>query len=63
MDNQKKIQTMSTWELAEFLKDVSACATKFTVCEEPCKSCERSDSWCTSEIAEWLRKEADNGDR
>lgn len=61
MKNIDKIRQMSTWELAEFLHDVSDHATKHTVCERDCEKCDFSDSFCTSEIGEWLLEEASNG--
>lgn len=59
MTNKERISQLGIWDLAEFLHDVSAGATKFTVCENECLKCEYSDSYCTSQIAEWLMAESE----
>lgn len=48
---------METWELAEFLKDVSDNATEISVCKEECKNCTYTDDWYISQIGEWLLSE------
>lgn len=58
MNNAEKIKNMSTWELAEFIYDVSCNATKISTCENECAKCECSDSYCVSNIAEYLLQEA-----
>lgn len=57
MSNEEKIKSMNTWELAEFIHDVSANCTKITTCEEDCMGCEFSTSYCISCMAEWLNQE------
>lgn len=57
MKNIEKIKNMETWELAEFLKDVSDNATEISVCEEECKNCTYTDNWCISQIGDWLLSE------
>lgn len=54
MTNEEKIKNMSTWELAEFIYNVSNGATKITNCNDECLKCDKSDVWCISEIGEWL---------
>lgn len=60
MTNEEKIIRMSRWELAKFLFDVSEGEAEMTNCEKECESCEMSDAWCISEIAEWLKGEAND---
>ena len=59
MTNGEKIRKMSDWDLAEFIYDVSNGAMKITTCEEECKDCEYSDSYCIFRIGEWLSERAD----
>lgn len=54
--NQDKLQSMNTWELAEWIWKVSEHKTEISTCEELCDDCERSEGWCVSMIAEWLQK-------
>ena len=58
MTNAEKIRQMSEWELAEFIYSVSEGETKITTCNKECRNCEFSESWCVSNIAEWLKEEA-----
>lgn len=60
MKNEDRIKSMSSWEMAEFIYNVSNNAIKISVCTKECSKCDFSDSYCTSEIAEWLMQEADN---
>ena len=57
MTNEETIKNMSTWDLAKFIFDVSNNVTKITNCEKECIKCEYSDSWCISEIREWLKEQ------
>lgn len=57
MTNEEYIKNMSTWDLAEFIYDVSNNATKITNCDKECAKCEYSDAWCISEIGEWLKEQ------
>lgn len=54
MTNEDRIKNMTRWELAEFIKDVSDNAIQISVCNDECKKCDKSDSWCISQIGEWL---------
>lgn len=58
MDNQKKIQSLGRWDLAEFLYNVSCGAVRFSVCEEECKNCDYTEAYCISQIGEWLMEAA-----
>lgn len=57
MSNEENIKSLSTWDLAEFIYNVSNGATKITNCNEECAKCEYSDSYCISNIAEWLKEQ------
>ena len=57
MTNADKIKTMSNWELAEFIYNVSNGATQITTCKEECKKCKYSDEYCIFQIGEWLISE------
>lgn len=57
MTNGDKIRNMTDWELAEFIYNVSNGATEISVCNEKCKECGKSESWCISQIGEYLLKE------
>lgn len=57
MTNANKIRTMSNWELAEFIYNVSNGATQITTCKEECKKCEYSNEYCIFQIGEWLISE------
>lgn len=59
MTHADKIRTMTNWELAEFIFKTSCNAHRITVCERECKECHCSDSFCISEIGEWLISEED----
>lgn len=61
MTREEKIRTLSRWELAEFIYDVSNNSIKITTCNNECAKCESTDSWCISNIAEWLMSEVKNG--
>lgn len=61
MKNYEKIKNMGLWELATLFYDVSNGATKISVCEEECKG-DCSDSYCISQIGEWLISEEENED-
>lgn len=54
MTNAEKIQKMTTWELAEFIYDVSNHATPITTCNNECEKCECTDAYCINGIGEWL---------
>lgn len=57
MTNEENIKAMDTWELAEFIYNVSNGATKISTCENDCMKCEYSDAWCISNIGEWLKEQ------
>ena len=59
MTNAERIRSMTNWELAEFIYNVSNGATKISTCEGKCAECEYSDSYCTYQIGEWLNSESD----
>lgn len=57
MTNKEHIQRLSTWDLAKLIYDISENNTKITNCDMDCHICEYSDSYCISEIGEWLNDE------
>lgn len=59
MKNIDKLKSLEAWDLAIFLQGVSDGFLKFTVCDEECDGCTHSDSWCVSQIGEWLIQEAE----
>ena len=54
MTNAEHIKNMTTWELAEFIYNVSNNAIKISKCENECAKCDYTDSYCISEIGEYL---------
>ena len=58
MTNADRIRSMTNWELAEFIYNVSNGATKISTCEEECAKCEYADDYCIYQIGEWLISES-----
>lgn len=56
--NADRIRAMTDWQLAEFIHSVSCGEVEISVCKEECGNCEKTDSWCISEIAEFLQSES-----
>ena len=59
MTNADKIRTMSNWELAEFIYNVSNNLVKISTCKEDCEICTSSEDNCTYQIGEWLQSEVE----
>ena len=59
MTNADRIRSMTNWELAEFIYNVSNGATKISTCEEERAKCKYSNDYCTHQIGEWLISESD----
>ena len=59
MTNADRIRSMTNWELAEFIYNVSNGATKISTCEKECALCKSSESNCIYQIGEWLISESD----
>lgn len=57
MTNEKRIKQLNTWELAEFIFNVSNNATQITICKDECAKCKYSDGSCISGIYEWLNRD------
>ena len=57
--NADRIRSMTNWELAEFIYNVSNGATKISTCKEECAKCEYADDYCIYQIGEWLISESD----
>lgn len=54
MTREEKIKSLSTWDFAQFIYDVSSNAVKITNCTNDCIKCVHNDAWCVSEIAEYF---------
>ena len=57
--NADRIRSMTNWELAEFIYNVSNRANKISTREEECAKCEYADDYCIYQIGEWLISESD----
>ena len=59
MTNADRIRSMSNWELAKFIYNVSNNLVKISTCEEDCELCKGNESYCAYKIGEWLISESD----
>jgi len=57
MKNIDRIKSLPVWEMAEFIYNVSNNSAKITNCKDLCDECQFSDSYCISQIGEWLNEQ------